>query len=167
MYISSPPSLIQPQKWYRVPFGSDEPFEIKIISSDFNDRRGGEFCEEWLPDILHPFSARPRAVVIEALEEFLGKTILDYGNTSPLEAFMLLRQLATRPELIPGEVQYVVFGHAYGRHDDNSWTFVGKGERIDSFLEANVPKGQKVFVIACQTHDPEYFADPQGVILSA
>lgn len=52
---------------------------------------------------------------------------------------------------LPQKVKHVLIGHGCGATETNNWVFYQNGENILNYINKNIPKGEQVIVLCCET----------------
>lgn len=100
-----------------------------------------------------------REDVIKKAEELTSIKVHDTNTFSDKDLNLALETLVGRTlnntmgalETIPKETKHIVLGHAAGK--DHNWFFT-TGERVSSYINKNIPKGEKAWVVACKKDEP-------------
>jgi hypothetical protein len=89
---------------------------------------------------------------IRTLERKTGLKIHYVGNSrSPDELYLFLDPFESNwKQWIPSDVKHVVIGHGWGL--DDNWRFVGSTQQVVPYVNANVPAGEKAFLMVCDTN---------------
>jgi hypothetical protein len=121
--------------------------------------------QAYLDDIRH--ERLDRASAVREAARLTGVAIYDVGNTSFEDLNLTLcklinTRLSNAPDqdgCMPSSVKHLVVGHAIGT--GVNWRFLG-GQHVSSYVNANVPHGQAVWVLACETGCERSFSFIEG-----
>ncbi|MEJ0010109.1 MAG: hypothetical protein WDN72_06125 [Alphaproteobacteria bacterium] len=110
-----------------------------------------------------------REALTEEAERLTGLRMLDDGSLNNEEIGLMLRTLVAwkltqghsdnMPRPMPDEIGYVVLGHGYGAEEH--WR-LERGGDVQAFVNKRVPRGERVWVMACETTNSRNIAALEG-----